>query len=322
MSQADVSTLPRTSQLLPRYGRYAMLPALVAIVIYARVETPTFFTWSTFSTVLSQNATLGIVAVGLTFTLIAGGIDISVGATYAAGAAVFAKVAVHHSLGMAFAAAIVVGLVAGAINAVLVTRLTFNSFVVTLGTGSIFGGLVLLYSGPDATYPSNPSFGSLGNGSVGSVPNLVVFMLAALLVGGLVLHRTSFGKSLFAVGGNLPASRLAGLRTNSVRSAAFLISGGLAAFAGLLSASQSGSGTGDVGGMSLVVDALVVVVIGGTSLFGGEGAMWRTSIGILFMATLNNVFDVLAVTNATRSLVQGAILVTVLALDAAARERA
>ncbi len=306
------------SLFVARFGRYAMLPVLLGLVIVAFAENGNFFEWSSISGLLAQNAAIGIVGVGVTFALIGGGIDVSVGAIYALGAVMFAKVAVHHSLTLAFVAAVASGVAAGGVNAVLVTRLRFNSFVVTLGTGSVFSGLVLLISGTNATYPSNPAFGNLGTGGIGAVPYLVIFLVAAVIIGELVLHRTAFGKSLFAVGGNLEASRLAGLRVDGIRAIAYLLSGGCAALAGILVASQSGEAVGTLGG-NVVIDALTVVVIGGTSLTGGEGSMWRTAVGVLILAVINNLFTVLAISDADQSLITGGILVLALALDAATR---
>jgi ribose transport system permease protein len=308
--------------LTERYGRYGMLPVLLAILILARIENDKLFEWTTINTVLVQTSAIGIVAVGMTFVLIGGGIDISVGAIFAGGACVYARVAEHHPLGLAFVAAVGVGLAAGALNGLLVTRLRFNPFVVTLGTGSVYSGLVLLYTNGNAFYPTNPSFDTLGSGEIGGIAYLVIFLAGALLLGGFVLHRTSFGKSLFAVGGNLEASRLAGQRTDRIRLATYLLVGASAAIAGLLTASQTGSGSAELGGFTLVINVLLVVVLGGTALSGGEGAMWRTLVGILFLALLNNVFNVLAVTVPTQQLIQGAILVSALAFDAATRAHA
>jgi ribose transport system permease protein len=325
-SSPESRTPPRTigrpslGDARERYGRFGMVPVLIVIAVWAAVENPHLTHWSTFSTVIGENAGVGIVAVGLTFVLIAGGIDISLGAIYAGGSSVYAKMAVHHSLPEAFVVAILVGMAAGAVNALLITRCRFNAFVVTLATGTAFGGLVLLYSGLNATYPTNPSFATLGNNSVAGIPYLVIFVAGMLVVGALVLHRTSYGKALYAVGGNLEASRLAGLRTDWLRGSTYVISGGCAAFAGLLAASQSGSGVGNIGA-NLVITALVIVVIGGTSLSGGEGAIWRTAIGLLILSLLGNLFDVLVVSNATQQLVEGGILVGALALDQAVRIR-
>jgi ribose transport system permease protein len=308
----------RPAELVQRYG---IVVVLIALMLFAWSESPGFFDWSSFQTVLSQNAAIGVVAVGMTFVLVAGGIDISVGGIYAAGSTVYTKFALHHSLWLSLLVAVGVGVAFGAGNALLITRLRFNAFVTTLGTGSIIAGLVVLYGGIDAIVPTNASFGTLGNGSVANIPYLVLVLIGAVLIGAALLHFTSFGKSLYAVGGSLEASRLTGLRTDWLRASTYLLSGACAALAGVLVASQTGVGQASIGG-NVALDAIVIVVIGGTSLFGGVGAMWRTVVGILILATINSLYNVLAISQAGQSLITGTILVLALAIDATTRRLA
>lgn len=308
----------RPAELVQRYG---IVVVLIGLMLFAWTQSPGFFDWSSFQTVLSQNAAIGVVAVGMTLVLVAGGIDISVGGIYAAGSTVYTRFALHHSLWVSLLVALLVGIAFGAGNALLITKLRFNAFVTTLGTGSIIAGLVVLYGGIDAIVPTNPSFGTLGNGSVANVPYLVLVLIGAVVVGGVLLHLTSYGKSLYAVGGSLEASRLSGLRTGTLRASTYLASGACAALAGVLVASQSGVGQSSIGG-NVALDALVIVVIGGTSLFGGVGAMWRTAVGILILATINSLYNVLAISQAGQSLITGSILVLALAIDALTRRMA
>jgi ribose/xylose/arabinose/galactoside ABC-type transport system permease subunit len=305
---------------LQRYQRFAIVPILIAILILAQIEDPGFYYWNSVTEVLSQNASISIVAIGMTFVLIGGGVDISVGSLYAAGSCVYAKIALHNSLPLAFVLALVAGLVGGAFNGFIVTKLRFNPFVATLGTASVYGGIVLTYAGTSAISPTNQSFGTLGLGTVGSLPYLDIILVIVFLAGAVALHRTTFGKSLYAIGGNLKATRLAGLRTDQLRASTYLISGVCAAFGGVLAASQTGIGQATAGGGTTVaLDAIAIAVLGGTSLLGGEGAMWRTGIGILILATVNSLFNVLAVDAATQALIEGAILLLALIVDAAIR---
>jgi ribose transport system permease protein len=322
MSENNVAVASDRKQLasLQRYQRFAIVPILIAILILAQVEDPGFFYWGSMTEVLSQNASISIVAIGMTFVLIAGGIDISVGSLYAAGSCVYAKMALHNSLSAAFVLALLAGLAGGAFNGFIVTKLRFNPFVATLGTASVYGGIVLTYAGASAISPTNESFGTLGRGMVGNLPYLDLILVVVFLVGAAALHRTTFGKSLYAIGGNLNAARLAGLRTGQLRASTYLISGVCAAFGGILAASQTGIGQATAGGGTTVaLDAIAIVVLGGTSLLGGEGAMWRTGIGILILATVNSLFNVLAIDSATQALIEGAILLLALVIDAAIR---
>lgn len=303
------------------YSRYAVLPILVGVLILAQVEDSNFFTWSSIQLMLQQNASLGIIAVGLTFVLIGGGIDISVGALYAAGASVYTKIALHHSLIVAFLAAVAAGVIAGIVNGLLVSRFKFNSFVATLGTASLFGGLVVVYAGNQALVPSNPAFGALGNDSVGGIAYVVIILVATVLVGAIALHRTSFGKSLFAIGGSFGASQLAGLRVDLYRLVTYVISGICATVAGVIYASQIGISESGLGGSLVALTAIAIVVLGGTSLFGGEGAMWRTIVGFTILASITTIFTVLAVTQPVQDMIEGGIVVAALILDASARNR-
>lgn len=309
------------SAVLQVYGRYAVLPILVGVLIFARVEDDSFFTWSSIQLTLQQNASLGIIAVGLTFVLIGGGIDISVGALYAAGASVYTKESLHHSLPVSFLLAVLVGACAGIVNGLLVTQLKFNAFVATLGTASLFGGLVVVYAGNQALVPNNPGFGDLGNNSIGKVSYVVLILVATFLVGTFVLHRTAYGKSLYATGGSFAASKLAGLRTDLFRLSTYVISGVCATIAGAIYASQTGISESDLGGNFIALSAVAIVVLGGTSLFGGDGAMWRTVVGFAILASITTIFTVLAVTQPIQDMIEGGIVVVALILDAAARNR-
>jgi ribose transport system permease protein len=307
----------RPAELIQRYG---IVVVLIALMLFAWSESPGFFEWSSFQTVLSQNAAIGVVAVGMTFVLIAGGIDISVGGIYAAGSTVYTKFALHHSLWLSLVVAVAVGVAFGAGNALLITKLRFNAFVTTLGTGSIIAGLVVLYGGIDAIVPTNASFGTLGNGSVANIPYLVLVLLGAVAVGAAVLHFSSFGKSLYAVGGSLEASRLTGLRTDWLRAATYLISGACAALAGVLVASQTGVGQASIGG-NVALDAIVIVVIGGTSLFGGVGTVFGTFVGALILTLVLNGMNLLAVHANWQPLVTGLIVLLAVWLDMRTRKR-
>jgi ribose transport system permease protein len=303
-------------------GRYAVIPVMIGVLIYAQTVSAQFLTWPSLNLMFRQNASLGIIAIGLTFVLIGGGIDISVGALYAAGASVYTKFALDHSLTVSFCAAMAVGVAGGVVNGVLVTKLKFSPFVTTLGTASLFSGIVVLYAGNLAIAPTNPSFRDLGRGEAFGVSYIVIVLVAVGVVGGFVLHRTAFGRSLYAVGGSFNASHIAGLRTDLVRLATYVISGVCAALAGVIYASQTGISESDLGGSIVALTTLAIVVLGGTSLYGGEGAMWRTAAGLVILASITTIFTLLAVTEPVQEMVEGGIVVAALILDSSGRNRA
>ena len=256
----------------------------------------------------------------MTFVMVAGGFDLSVGAIYAFGATLYAGLAKDHSLLLAGSAAIGLGLVAGLINGVLVTKLKINAFIATIGTASIYGGFAFLYSHSAPEIPTNPSFTHIGQDDWLGLPIAVWILIVVFAVGSFVLARTTYGRAVYAVGGNPEAARLAGLRVDLIRTSAFTMVGGLAALGGIIIASRLNDGQADVGS-TIPLNAIAVVVIGGTSLFGGEGAMWRTLVGLLILGTITNLFTSLAVDANIQSIATGAIVLGAVGLDAFLRSR-
>lgn len=300
--------------------RYSIVWALVILAIVSNILYPGFFEIANLRNILSQNAPVGLVAIGMTFVLIAGGFDLSVAAIFALAGVCFAKFATTMPVGFAIVAALGVGAVAGAINGLIITRLQVNPFVATLGTGSVFGGLAFIYSDSNPIFPESESFTFLGSGDVFGVPVSIVIFAAAFAIGGVVLAKSVYGRSVYAVGGNGEAARLAGIRVDWIRFSTYVLTGFCAALAGMIIASRTGVGSATVGA-SITLDAIAMVIIGGTSLLGGEGAMWRTAVGLLILATINNLFDSLALDSSMQAVVKGTIVVSAVALDSYTRRR-
>jgi ribose transport system permease protein len=301
------------------YNRWGAAVALAVVLAIGWSADPTLFEWGSLRYLLAQNAGLGIVAVGMTFVIIVGGIDISVGSVFAIGACVYARMSLHTSLIVAGLIALALCCAAGVVNGLLITKGRLNPFVVTLGTASLFGGAVWLYAGNDAILPTNASFSTLGTGQLGSVPYADVALAAVFLLGAVGLHRSVAGKLVFAVGGNATAATLNGVRTDAVRVGAYALSGVCAGFAGMLGASQTGVALASMGGTNVALMSIAIVVIGGTSLLGGNGAMWRTVCGFLIIATINDLFNVLGISIAVQYIVEAGVLIPALILDAVTR---
>ncbi|PJJ61703.1 ABC transporter permease [Compostimonas suwonensis] len=301
---------------------YAMIAVLIALLIVATVIYPGFLEPNNLLLILSQTAPLGLVAVGMTFVIIAGGFDLSVGAVYAVAGTVAAALAQDGAPPVVgLLAGVGLGLVLGSVNGVLVARLGINPFIATLGTSSVYLGGILLFSNSQPFAVSDDGFKFLGAGKLGPVPVSVIVLVLVFLIGAAVLHVTPFGRRIFAVGGNAEAARLSGISVRMVRGSTYTISGFLAALAGVMAASRIGVGQGDVGA-NVALDAIAVVVIGGTSLTGGEGKMWRTAVGLLILAVLNNIFFSLAVDSNWQLVTKGAIVVLAVAVDQVFRHRA
>jgi ribose transport system permease protein len=300
---------------------YAIVAALIAVLALTQVLYPGFANPDNLRNVLAQSAPVGIVAVGMTLVMIAGGFDLSVGALYALGATVYASLALQINLIGAAALTLAVGLLAGTVNGVVVTRLRINPFVATLGTTSVLGGLAFLYSHSQPFIVEDPSFTVLGRGDWLGLPISVWILFAVMIGGGLALSRTVYGRSLYVIGGNSEAARLAGLRVGLLRASTYVAVAGCSVAAGMIMASRLSVGQADIGG-TIALDAIAVVVIGGTSLFGGEGAMWRTMTGLLILAVLTNLFDSLAIDSNVQAVVKGLIVIGAVSVDALARRQA
>jgi ribose/xylose/arabinose/galactoside ABC-type transport system permease subunit len=298
-------------ELARRFGIYFVLALVVA---GAQLAYSGFLTGGNIELILSQNAELGVVAVGMTFVIICGGFDLSVGAIYAAAATSTAMVGVHHSVVLAYTVGVMVGFVCGLINGVLVTRLRVNAFVATLGTSTIFSGLILLKSNNNPYSPTNESFLWLGNTTLLGMPMPMIILILTFAAGWLVLNRTVYGRRIFSTGGSLEATRLTGVRTSGVVASTYVMSGTLAGAAGVINASRLGSGQGSIGQL-LALQAIAVVVVGGTTLAGGEGSLFRTAVGLLILASLENIFFSLSVNDNWQAITQGAIIVAAVAFD-------
>jgi ribose/xylose/arabinose/galactoside ABC-type transport system permease subunit len=301
--------------------RFSTAWTLIGLIVIARVAYSGFLAPANIRNILDQKSPEAIIAVAMTFVIIGGAFDLSVAATLSLAGTVFADLTVH---GFALAPAVIlslcVGMVVGACNGFVVTVFRVNSFIATLGSASIIAGLTLIFSNSTAIQPTSGNFGDIGLTSVAGVPVPIVILVVTVALGAVVLHQTVFGRSVFMIGGNSEASRLAGARVNLVRASTFVVAGLCAALAGIILASQTGVGQGSMDDPASL-NAITMVVVGGTSLFGGEGAMWRTVAGILILGIIANLFESLAVSAGVQEVVTGGIVIVAVAVDAYARYR-
>jgi ribose transport system permease protein len=196
-----------------------------------------------------------------------------------------------------------------------------NPFIATLGTGLMLTGGALVWTHNAPILVANEAFSSLGTGRWHNIPYAGMVLVAFLVVGGLILWITIYGQWIYAVGGNAEAATLTGVRTDLVLVSTYTIAGFCSGVGGVLGASQLGSAQGDMDA-GLLFDAITIVVLGGTSLGGGYGAMWRTAVGLAILATLNNGFNLLNLDPNYQDMFKGAILIGALSLDSYARRLA
>ncbi|OOP60514.1 hypothetical protein BMF89_16655 [Arthrobacter sp. SRS-W-1-2016] len=265
---------------------------------------------------LTQNATTGIVAAGMTLVIIGGAFDLSVGAIFALATIIYASQANSGSFLVAAIVTLAASLICGLVNGVLVTRFKINSFVATLGSGLVFSGVAYYWSRDGAIYVRKPGFTDLGASGVFGLQWSAWIFIVVMIVLSVVLMRTVFGLQLSATGANLRAAQLVGIRTRLVQTAAFVLIGGLAGLAGMISSSQLASATGNVGS-SLPLDAIAAVVIGGTSPSGGRGSVTRTFAGVMIIGVLTNMFNSFGWESSLQLMAKGAVIIIAVAYDAA-----
>lgn len=295
---------------------------LVALIVFLIIAAPGFANLNNLLNVLRAVSMLGIIAFGMTAVIIAGEIDLSVGAAAALAGCILGWVCgmLTDIAGPAVAAgvgcllAISVGALCGAFTGKMREWFNVPSFITTLALLAALRGFANLISGgfPITTFPRGFSF--FGAGSLWGVP-FPVFVFAAVFAGmHLLMNYTSFGRAVYAVGGNSEAARLSGINVFGVKTVTLALTGGLTAISGILIASQIGSGNGTTAsGMELNVVA--AVIIGGTSLFGGKGRVWGTLLGVLFLGCINNGMILMNVSEYWRYVVSGATILGAVLLN-------
>jgi ribose transport system permease protein len=301
---------------------YGVIFALIVLVVFVTAKDSTFLTAANLRNVTSQWAPAGIMAVGITYVIIVGELDVSIAANFSLCAIVAAYLGSQgHAPALCFLAAIALGAVIGMLNGLLIVGAEINSFIATLGTSFALQSVGQIMTNNVPYTLSNPGFLTLGSGRFLTVPYTSWILFLFLVVGGLVLARTIYGQSVYAVGGNREVSRLTGIRVKTVTASTFAISGLCAGVAGALSSSLLGSAQANLD-PSILFDVITIVILGGTSLTGGFGAMWRTAVGLAIIATIANAFNLLNVDPNYQAIAKGTILVVALALDSYGRRLA
>jgi ribose transport system permease protein len=302
------------------FFKYGVLVAFVFLVIVSSFLYPGFIRSENILNMLSQLSIIGMMSIGMTFVIITGGLDMSVGGIYALSAVVIASLADGMSIAVAVVITMAIGVGAGLLNGLLVTKFKVPPFVATLGTGSIFTGFALIYSNAQPFFVEKESFRWLGSGYMGTIPVAVIVLFAGYILFSIILSFTTYGKSIYSVGGNQEASRLSGLRVNWITSTAYALCGVCASISGLIIASRLGQGQANIGDL-IVLDVIAAVVIGGTSLSGGQGAIWRTMIGGAILIMISNVFDSLSLSPYWQSVFKGIIIIGAVMFDFYSRSK-
>jgi ribose transport system permease protein len=295
----------------------------VLIVIFSFLQ-PQFHTWTNLLNILQTNAILLIVSVGLTFVLLVGGFDLSIGGVLAL-SGVFVAELLGHGVGTIGAMVIVVlgGILLGiTFNGFPISRLGANFFMVTLGISFATRGIALVITnGESKGLYDHHLLRNIGNGQVGKFGYLIFISLGILIAATLVTRYTGYGRMIYAVGGNSEAARLAGINIVWIRISAYAISAGLAAFAGFLEAGRLAAAAPDTD-TGIEFTAAAAVLLGGTSFVGGVGTMFGTFLGVLFLGVLQNGLIISSISIYYQNVITGAVLVLSVLIDRFRQHRA
>jgi rhamnose transport system permease protein len=301
-----------------------LLAMVIATVAVGASTSPGFLSQANFSAASASYTEIALIALPLTLIVIMGDIDLSVGSTVAMASVVLGQLTLHDvSLAISIPTVLLVGALAGGLNAVLVVALKLPSLVVTLGTLTLFAGLarVILSQGGVSQFPSFiTDFGS------GYVPGTLLpwsVVLVAVLVGpfAVVLHFSRIGRAVFAIGGNAETARFSGIRTSAIRASLFVVCGVIASLAGLMMTARLSTASPD-NGSTLVLNVLAAVLLGGVSVFGGRGNLVGVLLAIALLATVQNTLNWHDVdSNAQQVAIGGLLILSVLATDGIAKLR-
>ncbi|MCD6257104.1 ABC transporter permease [Candidatus Aerophobetes bacterium] len=295
---------------------YGIFFAFFITCVIMTILTPVFITPRNIFNIIRQVSMIGIIAIGMTFVILSAEIDLSVGSMVAFTGVIAAGLQVYNGCST-FIATLVPLLLATLLGigmGVVITKTNVHSFVVTLGMLSIARGLGLIYSGGYPISGLNPSFRFIGGGMIGPVPVPVIIYLGVIIVGYFILSQTTFGKYVYAIGGNREAARLSGIPVNFYRTIVFGICSFSAGIAGIILASRVNSGQ-PTAGLGWELDVIASVIIGGTSLFGGRGGIIGTVIGSLFLGVLRNGLNLLGVSPFYQQVFIGLLIIIAVILD-------
>lgn len=290
--------------------------ALILVCALFSSMTSRFLTSTNLSVILNQVSVNSILAFGVTFVIIAGGIDLSLGSLVAICGVVIALLSQNnvYSLWIAVIGTLAAGLALGAFNGIIVVLTKVPPFIVTLGTMTIGRGLALILSKGRPISDLNESLNFLGNGDLLGIPIPIIFLVLSYVSCHILLTKTIFGRYVKAIGGNEMASFVAGVRVNRIKLYVYMISGLFAALAGILLTARINTGQPNAG-LGFELDAIAAVIIGGTSTRGGKGTITGTLLGVLFIGVINNGLDLINVSAYWQQVIMGGIIISAVVLD-------
>lgn len=311
-----VSPAIRISRALARGG--IVIPFVITLVVLS-LASPSFLRFQNLTNILDQQAAIIIVACAGTLVLIAGGIDLSIGAIYGLAGAISLNVATSVGSPAGVLAGLAVGLAVGLVNGIIVTRFRVNALIGTLAMSFVVSGIAAIVTkGNLVVSLDHPDFQSFAATRIAGITSAAWMMILTAVGATILLARSTFGRYVYATGGNAQAARLGGVRVNAIRVATFALSGAAAGLAGTIDSSRVLSAQAS-SGQFLTFTVLTGIIVGGTSILGGEGSMQRTVVGCLFVALVANGFNLLGLDPFYQQVTLGVILLLAVGVDAWSR---
>jgi ribose transport system permease protein len=312
----STSSAAGLSRLRTTFSALGMLPVLLILAIGFQLINSRFMTGANLSIVMQQSSINIVLAAGMTFVILTGGIDLSVGSILAASAMVAVLVSLVPDIGvLGVPAAVLVGLAFGLANGLLISWIKLPPFIVTLGSLTAVRGVARLLGADTTVFNPALPFEAIGNGNLFGVPWLVIIAGAVIVISWVILRRTVLGTWIYAVGGNAEAARLTGIKVPLVLLFVYGASGLLAGLGGAMSAARLYAANGLQLGQSYELDAIAAVILGGTSFVGGVGSIWGTLIGALIIAVLSNGLILAGVSDIWQYIIKGLVIIAAVTLD-------
>jgi len=302
-------------QLLELSKKYGIAVITISLFLILSLTTEGFFTERNIRNLLDQQSTILIAASFMTIVIISGNFDISISAIFVV-APLFA-LNIENATGniiLSVLGGVGLGVILGSFNALVVTYFKVNSFIATLATSFMFFGFGYLISDRSLMRPVTDSYQQIARTKFFDITSATWISLVVVIVASILLTRTRFGRNVFATGGNQEAARLAGINVPQVQAITFILLGAAAALAGIVNSSRSISAQPS-DDFSFVFAVLTAVIVGGTSIMGGKGAIWRTVAAAFFLAFMNNGFNLLQVDPLWQRIILGLVIVIAVALD-------
>lgn len=302
---------------------YILILFTIGMMVYFSSASQYFLSIKNFMNILSSVSVVGIISTGMTLVIITKGIDLSVGSIMALTGCVSAILIVNYQVAwpIAIIATLVIGLLVGGLNGILITKFNVVPFIATLGTMNIIRGLAFILTNGQAIYVPNEVITFIGTGKVlNLIPVPAIIMITLFVIFWAISQYTVFGRNIFAIGGNVVASRLAGINVKRHTLVLYILTGVLSAIAGLVMTGLTSTAMPSAGdGYNL--DTITAVYLGGNSASGGEGSVWRTLMGILIIGILNNGMALLSVPSFWQTFVKGCLLIIAVIFDMLRRKK-